>query len=480
MAEVTIELEFEDRPKQTKSLKDGKFVIGRDAGDLILGDPLVSGQHAELTVSGDQVKFLDIGSTNGSFFNTTKVTTPIMLSQGEGVKMGNTMLVVKQIINPTATPATPATPATEQSSFKQTFFAPGAPAPQAPAAAPAPAPAAPEAAPAPAPAADVAPAVPAPAPAPDVASSVTPSPPAVAAPDPSLYAPQAEVALPSDQAPLPNPYAGSGGGGAAPPGAPPPSHAAPPPQQALVSTADMGGAAGASFATPDEDPIAYFNATITSTWALYRARFMDFAKMFGIVLVGGTAISSLLALIPFIGLLSIPIMFATYFVMFFGVMGMSAEYCLHLVGGQPITVNEALARQKRRFASSLLSTFLAGLVGWTFVLGVYMFQVQVGERRENFDISGRVFELFRGDWKRIVVTSAIVIVGFIMAGFLVGLIQLAGGAFLWLLGGIIGAVFSAFTWSFFMLLSTRMYYDSRQKVEGVDPIPTVLQTLNSD
>ncbi len=486
MSQVTIELAFKDRPNETKSLGDGKFTIGRDAGDLVLGDPLVSGQHAELTVTGNEVMFLDTGSTNGSFFNATKVTTPIMLSQGEGVKMGDTMLTVKYIMDPVG--ATVAMPVAEQQSAKRTFFAPGAPAPQAPAAAPAPA-----APPQPV-AVRAAPIAAAPVAAAPVAAA-----PVAAAPVAAAPVAAAPVAVrPSDQAPLPNPYAGAGGAGAPPPpvGGDSGYAAAPPPPQPPDGMPEAGQAlapvpAGAvpPYAPTGDDPVAYMKATIGSTWKLYQARFGDFAKMFGVVLVGGTLITSLIGMIPFAGLIAFPISLAMYFIMFFGVMGMSAEYCLHLVGGQPITVDQALARQKKRFGTSLLSTFLAGLLGWTFVLGVYLFQVQVGERRENFDINGRVWELFKNDWQRICVTSIVVIGAMLLGGFVIGGVQMAiviglSGGFLGSIAGVvfalIGAAFSTVTWSFFMLLSTRMYYDSRLKVEGVDPIPTVLQVLNSD
>ena len=487
MSQVTIELAFKDRPNEIKSLGDGKFTIGREAGDLVLGDPLVSGQHAELTVTGNEVTFLDTGSTNGSYFRATKVTTPIMLSQGEGVKMGDTMLIVKYILDPAG--ATVAMPVAQPQSAKRTFFAPGAPAPQAPAAAPAPAappqPVAVRSAPA---------AAPAPIAAAPIAAAPVAAAPVAAAPVAAAPAPE-PVPAPSAQAALPNAYAGSGDAGAPPPpdngdagyaAAPPPPQ--PPhgmPEAANQALAPVPGLAP-SFAPAGEDVFAYFKATVGSTWKLYQARFGDFAKMFGVVLMGGTLVSSLLGLIPFIGLLSIPITFAMYFVMFFGVMGMSAEYSLHLVGGQPITVDEALARQKKRFGDSLVSTFLAGLLGWTFILGVYMFQVQVGERRQNWDINGRVWELFKNDWQRIVVTSAIVIAAMFVGGLVLGGIAGSvafGGFFNGLIGVVLQLLMAAFmtvTWSFFMLLTTRMYYDSRLKLEGVDPIPTVLQVLNSD
>ena len=236
----------------------------------------------------------------------------------------------------------------------------------------------------------------------------------------------------------------------------------------------------AAYAAPPrgDDPIEYFRATVTSTWELFQPRIGDFAKLFGIVLVGGTAIITPISLLA--PVIALPLVVAMYLLVFFGVMGMAAEYCLHLVGGQPITINEAFARQKKRFATSLLSTFLAGLLSWTFILGVYMFQVQIGERRENFDINSRVFELFKGDWKRIVVTSALTILPILFGALVIGLLQAMGGVFSVLLFSVVGAVFYTFAWSFFMLLTTRMYYDSRRKVEGVDAIPTVLQTLNSD
>ena len=58
----------------------GQLSVGRvDANDVALGHASVSRSHAELTHSGDQVILRDLGSSNGSYVNESRVTeTPIL------------------------------------------------------------------------------------------------------------------------------------------------------------------------------------------------------------------------------------------------------------------------------------------------------------------------------------------------------------------------------------------------------------------
>jgi len=62
---------------QTFELPEGRtLVVGRGlASDIAIYDPTISRRHAELTAGADDVEVKDLGSSNGTFINGTRVTT---------------------------------------------------------------------------------------------------------------------------------------------------------------------------------------------------------------------------------------------------------------------------------------------------------------------------------------------------------------------------------------------------------------------
>jgi diguanylate cyclase (GGDEF)-like protein len=83
---------------QTIHLVKDHTVVGRGSQvDLVLSDEIASRQHAEITslkAEGDIVEYYvsDLGSTNGTFLNGTKVTTQQLLEDGDKIKVGNHMM----------------------------------------------------------------------------------------------------------------------------------------------------------------------------------------------------------------------------------------------------------------------------------------------------------------------------------------------------------------------------------------------------
>ena len=70
-----------------------KVAIGSsDANDLVLNDTTVSRRHAMLTVEGDRYVLRDLGSTNGTVVDGTKVVEAY-LSPGARIKFGDTEVV---------------------------------------------------------------------------------------------------------------------------------------------------------------------------------------------------------------------------------------------------------------------------------------------------------------------------------------------------------------------------------------------------
>jgi len=68
-------------------------VVGRDFGDVVLGDPKASHRHAELRREGNGVRVVDLGSTNGTWVAGRR-TTEARLAAGDRFQVGETIIEV--------------------------------------------------------------------------------------------------------------------------------------------------------------------------------------------------------------------------------------------------------------------------------------------------------------------------------------------------------------------------------------------------
>ncbi len=64
-------------PTELEFAKD-RTTIGRDVADLVLHDPGCSSKHAEILFADGKVKLRDVGSTNGTWFGTTRIRDQYM------------------------------------------------------------------------------------------------------------------------------------------------------------------------------------------------------------------------------------------------------------------------------------------------------------------------------------------------------------------------------------------------------------------
>lgn len=87
---------------------DGQTVIGRDpSSDLVLTDPQVSARHAALEPGGQVLFITDLGSSNGTFVNDTRIapSQPAEAKEGDSVELGATVIEVRrEAVVPTAPP----------------------------------------------------------------------------------------------------------------------------------------------------------------------------------------------------------------------------------------------------------------------------------------------------------------------------------------------------------------------------------------
>ncbi len=78
-------------------LDGGPVLLGRGADATIrLDDDYVSTRHARFVPSGEEWYVEDLGSTNGTYIGSQRITTPTLVSTGVQVRLGKTIAELKK------------------------------------------------------------------------------------------------------------------------------------------------------------------------------------------------------------------------------------------------------------------------------------------------------------------------------------------------------------------------------------------------
>jgi pSer/pThr/pTyr-binding forkhead associated (FHA) protein len=78
-------------------LGQGAILIGRGTDAQIrLDDDYVSTRHARIAASGDQWFVEDLGSTNGTYIGTVRITQPTTITLGTQVRAGKTIIELRK------------------------------------------------------------------------------------------------------------------------------------------------------------------------------------------------------------------------------------------------------------------------------------------------------------------------------------------------------------------------------------------------
>lgn len=84
--------------ENTYPLKSGVNTIGRRAeNDIVLSDPYVSGLHGKIEVKEEEIWLTDVGSTNGTFLNGSKIPPhePVRVRPEDELQLGNSVFQVR-------------------------------------------------------------------------------------------------------------------------------------------------------------------------------------------------------------------------------------------------------------------------------------------------------------------------------------------------------------------------------------------------
>jgi len=86
-----------ENPGTRAELADAPVLIGRGNDAAIrLDDDYVSTRHARIAASGDQWFVEDLGSTNGTYIGSARITQPTTLALGTQVRIGKTVLELRK------------------------------------------------------------------------------------------------------------------------------------------------------------------------------------------------------------------------------------------------------------------------------------------------------------------------------------------------------------------------------------------------
>jgi len=74
----------------------GSVVLGRSPqADVVLEDAYASEFHLRLIRRPEGIVVHDLGSTNGTYVNGRRVGTPLTLTKGDAIQVGNTVMEVR-------------------------------------------------------------------------------------------------------------------------------------------------------------------------------------------------------------------------------------------------------------------------------------------------------------------------------------------------------------------------------------------------
>jgi hypothetical protein len=85
---------------------ENELVIGRQESDVTIDDLELSQRHAVVRRHANRLQVEDLGSSNGTFVDGTRIEEPTLLGGGAEIRIGATVLVVEGVLPVQSTEAT--------------------------------------------------------------------------------------------------------------------------------------------------------------------------------------------------------------------------------------------------------------------------------------------------------------------------------------------------------------------------------------
>jgi pSer/pThr/pTyr-binding forkhead associated (FHA) protein len=93
---ITLSVKIDQGKESIRQFSQPQIMIGRDTNcDLSMMDEALSAHHARLTHHHGQWWLEDLNSTNGTYLNREKLTTPAVVITGDHFKCGNTVFGIE-------------------------------------------------------------------------------------------------------------------------------------------------------------------------------------------------------------------------------------------------------------------------------------------------------------------------------------------------------------------------------------------------
>jgi len=100
-SKASLTIRHDPSTEQKYPLEEGSITIGREAfNDIVIHDGEASRRHAQISFQEGRYILEDLGSTNGTYINGRRVSTPTPLHNGDVIEMGETSRIVFNLATP--------------------------------------------------------------------------------------------------------------------------------------------------------------------------------------------------------------------------------------------------------------------------------------------------------------------------------------------------------------------------------------------